>query len=552
MKKHLISFLVILLPALFSFAQTHPFFNNPILSGFHPDPSITRVGDTYYLVNSSFEWYPGLPIHKSKDLVNWELIGYAVSNPDYVTFKEGLNDNGGMFAPTIRYHDGLFYVICTSVGAGGNFFVTAKSPEGPWSKPTWIKALGIDPSLYWENNKCYYTGAGNITPQSEKDWKGKNGIWMQELDTKKGELIGERIQLTHGQATNARYTEGPHLYKIDNKYLLLAAEGGTSEFHAITAFLSDNVTGPYTPIQCNPIITHRNLGYTYPIIQTGHGDLVQTQNGEWWIVLLGKRPIKGYSMLARETFLAKVEMTIQDGELTPMVNPGKGLVQLKQLRPNLPWTPVKPQPNVDNFNNASLSLYWNFLRTPTSKWYNIDKGELNIKLRPKVISKLENPSFIAQRVRSLYFSASTKVNFSAKGENEFAGLVYYRNSKSHYQLLKGKEYITLVKSYILEHDKHKIANNSLNTEIIAKVPYKNDNVVLKLIANGIDGQFYYGPSKDKMIKIGNKQDLSILADEKAMKFNGCFIGMYSTSNNIESNNIAKFDWFEQMPLNKVQ
>ncbi|MGD1947826.1 MAG: glycoside hydrolase family 43 protein [Croceivirga sp.] len=278
-------------------------FKNPILPGFYPDPSICRVGETYYMINSSFEWFPGLPIHRSKDLVNWEKIGHGLHRPDQIEYKDGLENSGGIFAPTIRYHEGTFYIITTMVGQKGNFIITAKNPEGPWSNPLWIAdAPGIDPSLFWDDDgKCYYTGAG-VLEGIPRDWPGKNGIWMQEIDPDKGILLGDKKQLTHGHASNARWAEGPHLYKIDDEYLLLIGEGGTSEYHAVTVFNSKDLWGPYRPNHANPVMTHRHLYKTYPIVQTGHADLVQTQNGDWWSVMLAKRNTDGYVTLARETF----------------------------------------------------------------------------------------------------------------------------------------------------------------------------------------------------------------------------------------------------------
>ncbi|WP_218939721.1 family 43 glycosylhydrolase [Lutibacter citreus] len=198
-----------------NFGQSAPeTFKNPILPGFYPDPSICRVGDTYYMVNSSFEWYPGLPIHKSKDLVNWEKIGHGLHRSNQIMYKDGLKNSNGIFAPSIRYHKGTFYIITTMVGQKGNFIITAKNPVGPWSDLMWIKdAPGIDPSLFWdEDGKCYYTGAG-IIDGTNREWPGKNGIWMQEINPNKGILLGEPKQLTYGHASNARWAEGPHLYK---------------------------------------------------------------------------------------------------------------------------------------------------------------------------------------------------------------------------------------------------------------------------------------------------------------------------------------------------
>jgi len=514
-------------------------FKNPILSGFYPDPSICRVGDTYYMVNSSFEWWPGLPIHKSKDLVNWEKIGHGLHRPEQIQYKDGLKNSNGIFAPTIRYHKGTFYIITTMVGQKGNFIITAKDPASPWSNPMWIKdAPGIDPSLFWDDDgRCYYTGAG-IVDGSQGQWPGKNGIWMQEIDPDKGILLGEKKQLTYGHASNARWTEGPHLYKINGEYLLLIGEGGTSEYHAITVFNSKTLWGPYVPNHANPVLTHRHLNYTYPIIQTGHADLIQTQNGEWWSVMLAKRPVEGYSILARETFLAKVEFTSQESGVTPIFNPGLGLLKTTQTRPNLGWTPVNPKPPTDNFTANNIDLEWNCLHTPAEQWYKQEKGHMELKLRPQTISQWSNPSFLAKRVKSHSFEASTQMNFSAKKDNEQAGLVLYRKSSTHYQLLKQHNEVILLKTIAKEVN----AEKGHTTEI-ARMPYKHKKIILKVKGEGIKASFYFGTDENNLIQIGTDQDLSNFGDEIAWGFNGTYVGIYATSNGQQSKQATRFNWF---------
>jgi xylan 1,4-beta-xylosidase len=416
-----IGILIILL--VFSFskieAQNVPqTFQNPILPGYHPDPSICRVGDDYYLVNSTFIWYPGLPVYHSKDLVNWELIGHGIHRPGQVNF-DGLKDRLGAYAATIRYNNGLFYIINTCVGCGGNFYITAEDPAGPWSDPVWLKdAPGIDPSLMWDDGKCYYTGHMWVP---EQEWPTQCGVWTQELDLDNQELTGRRELFTYGHANNASYTEGPHLYKINGKYLLIVSEGGTGLFHALSVHHSDSLWGPYVADMINPVITHRHLGKDYPVQAIGHGDLVQTQNGEWWCVTLGKRKVEGETLLGRETFLAKVEFEGQ----TPIFNPGHGKMLFEQQRPDLPWTPVEPEPVRDNFDSNELGLKWNFIRVPRDNFYNLNNNQLSISLRPEVIDSLMNSSLIIQRIRHHGFEATTKMNFTSRNRNEQAGLVIY-------------------------------------------------------------------------------------------------------------------------------
>jgi xylan 1,4-beta-xylosidase len=520
-----------------SFGQTAPEnYKNPILSGFHPDPSICRVGDDYYMVNSSFEWYPGMPIHHSKDLVNWELIGYGISRPHQVELPVGLKDSRGIYAVTIRHHDGLFYLITTCVNCKNNFYVTASNPAGPWSDPVWLGSRGIDPSLFWdEDGKCYYTGHANIS--GVNDWPEKNGAWIQELDTKQGKLIGEPKQITHGHAKNARWTEGPHIYKKDGKYLLLVAEGGTGFQHSVTMHHSDSVWGPYIPFHSNPVMSHRQLGQDFPIHSVGHADLIQTQNNECWSVMLGKRKKENFSLLARETFLTPVKFENEEGYPIPVFNPGVGHLLMEQKRPNLPWTPFKKVAARDEFDTKDLALEWNFLRTPYTKWYTLDKGNLNLQLRPEILDSLVNPSLIVRRIQHHKFEASTHLLFAAKNANEQAGIAVYRNSTNHIQLVKEKNDLVL------------FATKKGKRQEMARVPFKGKEVFLKIEGDNIRSTFSYGTSESNYTTIGGVQDLSIVSDEVAGGFSGPYVGMYATSNGEKTKSIASYNWFEYKEIN---
>lgn len=504
-------------------------FKNPILSGYHPDPSICRVGEDYYLVNSTFEWFPGMPIYHSKDLVNWELIGHGLHRPDQLSLQEGLGDFMGIFAVTIRYHDGLFYLITTCVQCenGGNFYITAENPAGPWSDPVWLDSPGIDPSLMWDDDgKCYYVGHGNL--KEKQDWKDQQGVWLQEMDIEQGKLIGPRKQLTFGHANNAAWTEGPHLYKINGKYLLMVAEGGTGTNHATTVHHADSVFGPYIADYINPVLTHRHLGKDYPVHSIGHTDIIQTQNGEWWAVMLGKRYVDGYTLLARETFLCPVSF---DGQ-TPIFNPGKGMVELEMKRPDLPWSPFEPKPSRDDFDGSELDLEWNMLRTPHSNWYEMKKGILTLDLRPNVLDSLTNPSLIARRIQHHDFEATLKMNFSSKKANEKAGMIIYRRSTCHYQFLKEKNDLVILRTMGEE-----------KTEVVRRT-YKGKHVILKAEGNGRDLIFSYGKSENDMQTLGEIQDMKVVSHEVAQGFNGPYIGMYATSSGKKSKAVASFDWFE--------
>jgi xylan 1,4-beta-xylosidase len=522
--------ILLLLPA-FAFAQPPENFKNPILPGFHPDPSICRVGDDYYLVNSSFEWYPGLPVFHSKDLVNWQLIGYGIHRPTQVELPVGLKDSRGVYAPTIRYHKGVFYIINTCVNCKGNFYITATNPAGPWSEPVWLGSHGIDPSLFWnDDGRCYYTGHG--FRGEKRQWEAEEGVWIQELDLKQGKLVGPWKQLTYGHASNARWTEGPHLYKIDGKYVLLVAEGGTGFHHAVTIFNSDSIWGPYIPNHANPVITHRNLGADYPIHSIGHADLVQTQNGDWWSVMLGKRLVNGSTLLARETFLTPVKWEIQEKVLTTVFNPGIAKLLPEQKRPDLPWTPVEKAIVRDEFDSLELDLQWNFLRTPYTKWYSINSGKITLQLRPEIADSLVNPSLIARRIEDHRFLASTSLNFSSKNSNEAAGMILYRNSTNFIQLMKSGDEIILTEMA-----------KGVKKEL-ARMVYKSEFVVLKVEGNNTEAEFSFGENEKSLSPIGGKVSIVMLSDEVALGFSGPFVGMYATSNGEKSTNTVSYDWFE--------
>lgn len=505
-------------------------FQNPILPGYHPDPSICRVGDDYYLVNSTFIWYPGIPIYHSKDLVNWELIGHGINREEQVDFK-GLADREGIYAVTIRYQKGVFYLITTCVGCNGNFYMTAKNPAGPWSKPIWLKdAPGIDPSLMWDDDgKCYYTGHTWI---EEQKWPTQCGIWLQELDLKQQKLVGQRKILTYGHANNASYTEGPHLYKINGKYMLLVSEGGTGLYHSLSVHHSDSLWGPYVANMINPVLSHRQFGENAPIQAVGHGDFVETQNGEWWAVTLGKRVIDGKTTLARETFLSKVNF---EGK-TPIFNEGQGKVLNEQQRPNLPWTTYEQAPAKDEFDDKELNMKWCFIRVPKKKFYEIKENELNISLLPEIVDSLVNTSLIIQRIEHHKFLASTKLSFTTSKKNEQAGLIIYRTNENHYQLMKEKSELVLIKSF-----------KGIKEEL-ARIPYGKTEVYLQVEGNNLDVNFSYGESINNMKKIGDTQSLIVIADGNGNQFNGAGIGMYATSNGIKSSAKANFDWFEYKKL----
>jgi len=383
-------------------------FQNPILKGFYPDPSVCRVGEDYYLVTSTFTYFPGVPIFHSKDLIHWKQIGNILDRESQIPLSNG-GHSMGIFAPTLRYHNGLFYMITTNVCNGGNFIVTAEDPKGPWSEPYWLNSDGIDPSLFFDDDgRCYYCGTQDRREGSK--YYGDNEIFLQELDLTSMKLIGDTYPIWHGALRGVVWPEGPHIYKKDGWYYLLISEAGTAHEHAVTIARSRNIFEPFVGNKSNPILTHRHLGESYPIVNVGHPDIVETQNGEWWMVLLASRPYGGYYRnLGRETFLAP--MIWEKG--WPIVNPGVGKVEFQTPIPNLPYDEPEVPEEKEDFNDAQLPMHFIYSRNPIVNNYSLDErpGYLRMYLSPVQLYEEKSPTFVCQRQQAMRFSAETKLDF---------------------------------------------------------------------------------------------------------------------------------------------
>ncbi|WP_112179988.1 MULTISPECIES: glycoside hydrolase family 43 protein [Paraliobacillus] len=513
-------------------------FKNPIIAGFYPDPSICLVNDDYYLVTSTFEYFPGVPIFHSKDLVHWKQIGHVLDRPSQLNLDETPYSKG-IYAPTIRYDDGIFYMITTFVvsqtGARKNFYVTATDPAGPWSDPNWlVDAPGIDPSLLFDDDgKVYYTG--NRRPPNGSEYPKHNQIWLQELDLEQRKLVGPTFALWEGALKYAHAQEAPHLYKIDNYYYLLIAEGGTGFTHAVTIARSENITGPYESTETNPILTHRHLGRDHEIANVGHADIVQTQTGDWWMVCLASRPYGGYRNLGRETFL--VPFKWENG--WPVVNPGKGMIESEMAFPNLSEHKWPSLPACDPFEKEVLDLRWNFLRTPRGDFWSLTErpGFLRLKPKKETIMEASNPAFVGRRQQDISFYASTVMEFKPEDPSESAGLVLLQNEGFQFRMERilkdNKQYIQLVR------------REAGKDELIACQELDDlKKLYLKVEAYGQAYSFYYGTIVDEWRALATDLDGTILSTDKAGGFVGAYIGLYASSNGNTSSNYADFDWFE--------
>lgn len=508
-------------------------FENPILPGFYPDPSICRVKEDYYLVTSSFAYYPGVPIFHSKDLVNWKQIGHVLDRPSQLPL-DGQQQSGGIFAPTIRYNNGIFYMITTNVGHGGNFLVTATDPAGPWSDPYYLDAPGIDPSLFFDDDgKAYYIGT-RPAPEGPK-YFGNWEAWLQELDLNTMKLVGEPEELWRGALRDAVWPEGPHLYKINGVYYLMIAEGGTGPEHAVSIARSNSVTGPYAGNPANPILTHRHLGREYPVVNVGHCDLVETQNGEWWSVGLASRIYGGYYRnLGRETFL--FPLIWEEG--WPIMCPGVGKISMTYPKPDLPEDRMLIPSACDNFEDDELDYKWNFLRTPRGEFYSLKErpGYLTLKLKPEKITELKNPSFVGRRQQHIEFSASTAMEFNPRSESEAAGMVLLQSNEFNFSFVYTKKgddnVIRLIKCEAGEE------------KVLKEIAISAARLYLKVEAHGQEYSFYYGKSSQDYKPLIENVDGRILSTDVAGGFVGTELGLYASSNAAISNNSASFDWFE--------
>lgn len=518
-------------------------FRNPIFPGCYPDPSICRVGDDYYVVTSTFEYFPGLPIFHSRDLIHWQQIGHVLDRASQLDL-DLVRPSGGLYAPTIRHHNGIFYVINTLVDGKtrrGNFIVTATQPQGPWSEPYWLDgADGIDPSLFFEEDgRCWYVGT---RLNEDGYYTGHTNIYLQELDLQKMQLTGEETVLWDGAVKGAVWAEAPHIYKINDYYYLLIAEAGTAHHHAVTIARSKNITGPYEANRGNPILTHRHLGLDYPIVGTGHADLVETQNGEWWMVLLAMRPYGGYFYnLGRETFLVPVRWE----EGWPIVSPGTGRVEFTYAVPDLPEHIWDAEPDRDEFNTSDLALHWNFLRTPREEFYSLKErqGYLRLKLRPEKIYELANPSFVGRRQRHIHFTAQTEFEFTPQSETECAGLVLIQNNKFNFQFVVAQNSAREI---------HLIKCVDGVEEVLAKKPIMDGMIYLKIEAHEQEYSFYFSNLPGEWQTLIENIDGRILSTPVAGGFVGAFIAMYASSNGQASNTHADFDWFEYIGLDGTE
>ncbi len=507
---------------------------NPILAGFYPDPSICRAENAYYLVTSSFSYFPGLPIFKSSDLVNWKQIGHVITRKSQADFNGGVSR--GLFAPTIRYHQGTFFVICTNVSSKGNFIVTSTNPEEGWSEPIWLPEIdGIDPDLFFDDDGKIYITHNGPPPGNISKHNGHRAIYTWEYDLKKQKVISDQKLLVDGGTDMAKepvWIEAPHIFKKDGYYYLFCAEGGTGYNHSEVVFRSKHIYGPYTSYENNPILTQRHLPKerSNQITTTGHADFVELPNGDWWGVYLGCRPYgDDHYNTGRETFMLPLKW---EANGWPVFEQGNDPHLFVYTRPELALNTEQIPPttgnfvNRDDFDSGSLGNIWNFIRTPNSQWYTLENGQLLVTPQDENMHEETKFSFIGRRQQHASFEVATEFSFVPSQSTGAAGLVAFQNEK-HY-LFIGKRLTDQGNSEVFLEQSF---GDSLEILASKALEEHNQNLWVKIVGRSKYYDFYYKQHKDEDWRLLKANvDASLLSTKVAKGFVGSMLAMYASSN----------------------
>lgn len=502
-------------------------YRNPILAGFHPDPAVVRARGRFYLVNSTFAYFPGIPVFESSDLVHWKQIGNVIERPSQLDF-DGLRITRGVFAPTISYHEGTFYVLNTAVDNGGNYLVTATDPAGPWSDPVWLPAVGgIDTSLFIDDDGKAWL-LNNDEPEGEPLYDGHRAIWLREFDLAKQQPAGPAKVVVNGGVDLSKrpiWIEGPHLYKREGWYYLVCAEGGTGPQHSQVVLRSREVTGPYVPYAGNPILTQRDLpaDRAGAITNAGHADLIEGPDGSWWAVFLASRIYGGtHYNTGRETFLLPVEWRdgwptiLEGGRAIPQVSRAPSFAQRDAgqapLSGNFTWR--------DEFDAVVPDRAWLHLRVPKRQWADLasNPGRLTIHPLDEKLDTPRNPSFLARRQQHLVFEASTSLEPPRK-QGTAAGIAVFQNEQHGYFFGVRHEHGKL--ELFLEKDGGKGPATIATTRLEAGA-----QLGLKIAGN--EGAYSFGYDAGEGWRwLVRDDDATILSTDVAGGFVGATLGPYA-------------------------
>ncbi len=519
---------------------------NPILPGFNPDPSIVRVDDNFYIATSTFEWFPGVQIHHSKDLVNWRLLGHALTRKSQLDLT-GVSASCGVWAPCLSHDGSLFHLIFTNVHSHHgdtykdtpNFLVTAPEITGPWSEPIYLNSSGFDPSMFHDDNGRKWL-VNMVWDYRQKGVKKFAGIVLREYSPEQKRLVGPIRNIFKG--SDLGVTEGPHLYKRNGWYYLLTAEGGTGCEHAVTIARSRDIDGPYEIDPENPILTSRDKPDVV-LRKAGHGSIVDTPNGEWYLAHLCSRRVKGRSMLGRETAIQKCRWT-DDGWFR-LAN-GTATPDTEVSAPNLPLHPFEPLPVRDEFDRDTLDVNFSTLRLPTGpEWQSLTQrpGFLRLYGRESLVSRFDL-HFVARRFQHFRFRAQTCLEYDPETWQQTAGLVCFYNNLNYYYLF-------------VSCDDHGNRVLGLTFSDNGKTSYPLDNLTdisgwprfhLRVNVTEREMRFSASPDEHSWKQIGDVHDSTKLSDDytRGWGFTGAFVGV--TAQDLRgTRKAADFGYFDYEP-----
>ncbi|SKA79570.1 Beta-xylosidase [Agreia bicolorata] len=486
---------------------------NPLIAGFYPDPSVVKVGDDYYLVNSTFEYLPGIPVFHSRDLVDWTQIGHVVDRPGQLD-SHAVPTLGGAWAPTIRHRDGVFYVVVTDAMGRGMLVFTASDPAGPWSDGIVVEGVhGIDPDLAWDADGLAYITYSGLDVTSGEPPAGHDGILQVTVDLSTGAALSSPVSLWSG--TGLKFPEAPHLYQHGEYWYLVIAEGGTERGHGISVARGPHPSGPFTGAPVNPIVSARST--SRPVQNTGHGDLVETPEGGWAIVMLGMRPTGGtqaFSAMGRETFITDARWT-SDGwlEADPVLsNPRAGEFEFS-----------------DSFDGSSLGLEWIGVRRYPSSFASLSSRPGHVVLTGDGSSlDDQRPAFLGYRQQHPLASVSAVVEPGASG---LGGLAVRYDELHHYEIEVGSGVVTAraAVSGIRQEWTLDVSSDSpvtLGLDFVAPqgetmMPMLTSDIVV-LSAVTADGV------RHELARVDGRY----LSQETAASFTGRVIGLYATSGEV--------------------
>ena len=504
-------------------------FRNPVIPGFHPDPSICRVGEDYYLATSSFAFFPGIPIHHSRDLVHWRLIGNAVSRPSQCPLN-GSTLSGGLWAPTLRHHAGRFWLVTTCVDGGGNLLLTAEDPAGPWSEPVWFDRDGWDPSLTFLDDGQILMQRNGLGPT------GAMGIVQVELDRHSLRPLGEARVLWNGTSFGP---EAPHLYRVGAWWYLLLAEGGTHSGHRASIARARDPWGPFEPCPRNPILSHRERP-EHRIWATGHGDLIEAHDGTWWMVFLGIRtfasPMHARHTLGRETFLAPVTW---DADGWPLVN-GNGTIEIEMATPTLPHQPWPTPPVREHFTAAPFAPHWIHLRQPAPGLVTPTARGLRLMGSATRLSDERGaPAFLGRRQLHHTCRFAAHVHFDPVREGDEAGLSIFATELYRCDL-----------ALVIRNGRRCVILRRQADDLAAEtaiVMLSDGPVTLEVRANPWAYLLYMSQGDHPPQLIGKAQS-GLLATEVCGGFTGVILALYATGNGGPASVPAEVAWFEYEEL----